>query len=516
MSPANVHHRRHLFLAGLVLLVAVLLRAWDLDLKPPHFDEGINGGFTDRMLAQGGYHYDPTNYHGPLHFYLLLLSQSICGHNIEALRLPSVLAGAAVVAVALFGFRRHLGAGAALWLGAFLAVSPAMVFVSRYAIHEMSMLLFLMLTTLGFMDHWSGRRGAWLICLGAAGMILTKETYVIHLACLGLAWLVWRGLRSVAPDTEPPCETPAGDRGRQFAAPLAVAVATVLFFYSAGLTHPEGVTGLWRTFAAWTQTGLEHGGHAKPWHYWLGLMWRYEWIALAGFALSARFLVAGSKSVRIAVIAGAGTLAAYSLISYKTPWCIVVILWAGSLALACLLDQLGRRKRIAAAAIGLVLAGHDAWACLRLNWRDYDHEREPYVYVQTSREIERFTGVLRRSAEQDPLNRNRAGVIVAAAPFPLPWMLRDHPRLTYLGPEQPLTTAVTTADFLLVQASRRAETEALLADDFFVVDLILRHGHEPMTAYFRARRHDASMLSGPVQKRRFPVPRPTTEEEVAR
>ena len=46
-------------------------------MKPPHFDEGINGWFVDQMMKNGFYRYDPTNYHGPLHFYVLFLSQTL-------------------------------------------------------------------------------------------------------------------------------------------------------------------------------------------------------------------------------------------------------------------------------------------------------------------------------------------------------------------------------------------------------------------------------------------------------
>ena len=60
-------------------------------MKPPHFDEGINGWFVDQMMKNGFYSYDPTNYHGPLHFYVLFLSQTLFGRHIWALRLPVVL-----------------------------------------------------------------------------------------------------------------------------------------------------------------------------------------------------------------------------------------------------------------------------------------------------------------------------------------------------------------------------------------------------------------------------------------
>src|SRR5207302_1294279 len=72
----------------LIVGLAAFLRFFLLGIKPPHFDEGINGWFVDQMVKNGFYRYDPTNYHGPLHFYVLFLSQILFGRNMLALRLP--------------------------------------------------------------------------------------------------------------------------------------------------------------------------------------------------------------------------------------------------------------------------------------------------------------------------------------------------------------------------------------------------------------------------------------------
>jgi hypothetical protein len=61
----------------LILGLAVFLRFFLLGIKPPHFDEGINGWFVDQMMRNGFYRYDPTNYHGPLHFYVLALREFV-------------------------------------------------------------------------------------------------------------------------------------------------------------------------------------------------------------------------------------------------------------------------------------------------------------------------------------------------------------------------------------------------------------------------------------------------------
>src|SRR5207247_9313736 len=99
------------WIVWLILGLAVFLRFFLLGIKPPHFDEGINGWFVDQMVKNGFYRYDPTNYHGPLHFYVLFLCQTLFGRHILALRLPIVFVSICRIYLALTLHRfvgRHL------------------------------------------------------------------------------------------------------------------------------------------------------------------------------------------------------------------------------------------------------------------------------------------------------------------------------------------------------------------------------------------------------------------------
>src|SRR5215471_13565854 len=172
----------------LILALAAFLRFLLLGIKPPHFDEGINGWFVDQVMKNGFYRYDPTNYHGPLHFYVLLLCQSLFGRNVWALRLPVVLVSIACVWLAL-KFEPLVGRSVSRIAALAMAVSPGFVFYGRYAIHEVWLQLFSMMFIWGLFGLW--RRGTltylWSTGMGLTGMILTKETYAIHVACALLA-----------------------------------------------------------------------------------------------------------------------------------------------------------------------------------------------------------------------------------------------------------------------------------------------------------------------------------------
>src|SRR5438046_4286006 len=70
-----------------------------------------------------------------------------------------------------------------------IAVAPGFVFYVRYSIHEVLLVLFSMLFILGLLGLWKAGTPDYLWCagMGLAGMILTKETYIIHVGCAALA-----------------------------------------------------------------------------------------------------------------------------------------------------------------------------------------------------------------------------------------------------------------------------------------------------------------------------------------
>lgn len=307
--------------------MGTLLRFLLLSMKPPHFDEGINGWFVDQMRRTGFYRYDPTNYHGPLHFYVLFLAQTLFGRHIWALRLPVVLASIGALWVTL-KFEPLVGCKVSRIAALAMAISPGFVFYGRYAIHEVWLLLFSMLFVLGLLGLWkAGTRGyLWCVGMGTAGMILTKETYIIHIGCAAIA----AGALWVSHNIRP---LPDLKRARQqwdlvdLAMVIAVGIVAIVFFYSGTFLNWPGLRGVYETFSTWYQTGSKGNGHEKPWPYWFELILRYEWPILIGLILCLACQFFRNFAVRYLAIYGVGILAAYSIVTYKTPWCIISIAW---------------------------------------------------------------------------------------------------------------------------------------------------------------------------------------------
>ncbi len=171
--------KRQLLFPVLILLLAALVRFASLDIKPPHFDEGINGWFVDQMTKNGFYAYDPTNYHGPLHFYLLFASLHLFGRNLWALRIPVILAS--LIAIFwIFQFRPFFSRTICYLAALGMAISPGFIFYDRYSIHEPWMVLFLIVLFWGILGISTSREPKyfWGFIMGLTGIILTKETYI--------------------------------------------------------------------------------------------------------------------------------------------------------------------------------------------------------------------------------------------------------------------------------------------------------------------------------------------------
>ena len=121
---------------------ALALRLPGLERRPMHNDEAVNAIVLQGLWERGEYRYDPDEYHGPtLHYgtlpFLRFGGERDFDHLSErSLRRVTVVAGVALILL-LALLRDALGTVATLVAAALLALSPAMIFYSRYFIHEM-------------------------------------------------------------------------------------------------------------------------------------------------------------------------------------------------------------------------------------------------------------------------------------------------------------------------------------------------------------------------------------------
>ena len=469
----------------LIVGLGAFLRFFLLDIKPPHFDEGINGWFVDQMVKSGFYRYDPTNYHGPLHFYILFVCQTLLGRNLWAIRLPVVLASIFSIHLTM-KFEPFVGRNVSRLAAFAMAVSPGFVFYGRYSIHEVWLLLFSMLFILGLLGLW--QRGTvnylWCAGMGLAGMILTKETYIIHVGCAVIAAVVTWISHKIT-------RMPDAKRVRQswtyfdFIAVAVTGGAVIIFFYSGAFLNWPGVTGLYKTFDAWFKTGSQGAGHEKAWWYWLMLIARYEQPVLLGLVLCAFCQFFKHLGLRYLAIYGVGTLIAYSIVKYKTPWCIISIVWPLLFVFGAVIVLVPTSLRRAISAAVAVLLAASLGLSVSLNYFRCTTETEPYVYVQTYNDVWKLTKPLLRLAKSNPTYYQLIGHLIRTSTYPLPWMLGDFTKVGYY--EHDNMPEKVDGDFLLVQEDKIQEVEAKLHETYYTEPMTIRQYQDPSKLYFNAK-----------------------------
>ena len=499
--------------------LAAILRIIFLGMKPPHFDEGINGWFVDQMVKNGFYRYDPTNYHGPLHFYVLFVMETIFGRNIYALRIPVVALGILCVYLTL-KFEPFVGRNISRLAALAMAVSPGFVFYCRYSIHEIWLQVFTMLFILGLIGLW--RRGTanylWCLGMGLTGMILTKETYIIHVTAAVLAiFATWiTHLINKVPNTRP---APQTWTYMDLLVILGVAAFSIIFFYSGTFFNFPGLKGLYQTFQTWFKTGTNGNGHEKPWHYWLGLIFRYEQPMLFGLLFSLYLPFIKNVTLRFLGIYGVGSLIAYSIVHYKTPWCIIAFGWPLLFVFGAVLLIVPQKYRLSAskggvsigstassgakeitdkadesmarvmvgsyyASIAILLCVSLALS-IRLNYFRCRTFEEPYVYVKTYNDIFKLTRPLMKLAEEDPTTYQFTGHLIRTSTYPFPWILGDFTRVGYY--EAGNMPSSVDGDFLIVQQDKIAEVEGKMKGSYFTDLLTIRPYQDTSKLYLSTK-----------------------------
>lgn len=444
-------------LFGAALLVAAALAAAlrlpNLGLRVPHSDEANQFVKTSVLLESGAYRYDPTDHHGPTLYYAALPVLWAAGveTGLEAdlwhYRLVTALAGVACLLV-VAGLADGLGrAGAALAAG-FLAVSPAMVYYSRYYIQETLLVLFTLAAAAALWRYVRSRRAGWLVACGVAVGLMhaTKETWVLTAASAAAALVVVVWLERWQADESASLRSWLRP-GAVIAAVVAAAAVTVVFF-SSFFTHAAGPIDSVRTYLYYLTRSEGAGLHANPWWFYLRrLLWFHDgpgpsWTEAAIVGLACIGVAAGwvgrglgkahAGLVRAIALATGLLIVAYALVPYKTTWCLLSFL-AG----LCLLAGVGAaalvrwmpRPTLKVAMAGLLLA---AGAHLARQAVAASHDprwvadpRNPYVYAHTAMDVRRLAERMEALAAASPAGYDTVvKVVVPTNYWPLPWHLR--------------------------------------------------------------------------------------------
>ena len=131
-----------------------------------------------------------------------------------------------------------------------------------------------------------------------------------------------------------------------------------------------------------------------------------------------------------------GLTCLYSIIPYKTPWCLLgflqPLIYMAGLGAGTILR--GVRYPFLQASVGaLLLLGtlQLGWQSYRTNFKLYEDLQNPYVYAHTSKDLLKMVQRIEEIAASLPSKEDLWVQIIASDYWPLPWYLRGLSQVGY-------------------------------------------------------------------------------------
>jgi uncharacterized protein (TIGR03663 family) len=445
-----------------ILLLAFVLRFWQLDLKLLHHDEAVHSWFCYQFLTTGAWQYDPS-YHGPFLYYVTTGMFAMIGPSDFAARLLPALFGFAIIPLVYAVYRiGYIRENQMLVATLLIAISPDMVYFSRFLRHDIFMLFFTMLLLVAILYYFERgqTRFAALAAVAAAGALCCKEEMpvIILIFAVFFAFSVWRGRFTLPPQWK---------TDLMLAVILGFAIMSVLYsaFFShvdtlvgqdfsittQGLNFKMNTTGWYQAIDHWTAMHNQQrlGG---PMYFYIPLFLLYElpifilaligtiqfmttglhpvrvvkkvrnWIRRRRYTLPAGDLAAitlqqirdrkeaGGKSeefFRFCIVWMISTMALYAFVGEKVPWLIIAQLLPMIFVATYRLDWQKTAFVFAGCLFLIVVTWHVAFVPVDIN--------EPIVQVQNSEDLREVMGLM----------DNTSLVVVASEHYwPLPWYYR--------------------------------------------------------------------------------------------
>ena len=325
-----------------------------------------------------------------------------------------------------------------------------------------------------------------LASLSAALLCATKETWVITVG----VWLiaipcttVFLRLRKTSIENQDSRSQrsqqrsdslPAGDLtqrewswGQLYSTAALLFAAVWILFYSSFFTNfPQGVYDSVLTFTYWSKTSEAANVYSFT---------KYlEWLVYPKMAELPAMLL-GSVGIvlalwrardRFAVFVAfwsLGILAAYSLVSYKTPWCALNIVLPFVIMAGYGLQQLYGRRSIAV-FLAAIAVGVSLYLAIELSFFKYDDDAQAYSYAHTKRDFQRLVNEVDSIAAGNPAGKDIGITVMSGEHWPLPWYLRDYTHAGYWG-----TVVDSSEPILIVHENQVAEVERRLGDRYRLI-----------------------------------------------
>ncbi len=499
--PGSVSSAIRLTLCCVLILAATIaaitLRLPRLEQRPMHTDEAVHAIKFGKLLEEGSYTYNPIEFHGPTLNYLTLIPAWLSGNKklIDAseltLRIVPVFFGVLLVLLLLL-MVDGLGPSGAVYAAILTAISPAMVFYSRYYIQEMLLVCFTFgAITCGY-RYTQSKSVIWALLTGMSLGLMhaTKETSIIAFGSMFLAVLLTRCVRRQKTEDRRQetevrrqkfCRLSSVIRHRGFwhlLVGLATGAMISALFYSSFLTNPNGILDSFRTYSTYFDRATANSLHFHRWYYYLkmliysryaaGPLWSEALIvilAVVGFVVAVREKILTNVNYNLLRFIAFYTLimtVIYSAIRHKTPWCMlgfqhgmILLAAVGAVALVKLVPKF--LPRLIIVLLLFAASIHLTWQAYQANYKYYADPRNPYVYAHTTTDV--FPMVQRVEEIAQVHEDGNAMEIHFICPdehdyWPFPWYLRSFSNIGYWNT---VTDSVVSASVIIASPGLEQE-----------------------------------------------------------
>ncbi|MCS7118824.1 MAG: TIGR03663 family protein [Archaeoglobaceae archaeon] len=408
-----------------LMIFAIITRFAFLEQRPMDHDESVHAWISLKNVVESpSYSYDPA-FHGPFLYFVISLTFLAFGDSDFSARFPVAIFSIIGVFFA-FKFERWFGKSAYIF-ALFMIFSPSILYYSRYARDDIIVLSSFIAFLYFYLLYREKRelRNAIFAVIFLVVIFTSKENWVQYFTVVFLALTLYRYMR------------------RDFTFDRNIIPCIVLFiflssfFYSSAFAYAINgknwveviLSRDWidrffeKSIPYWFSQGLG-SAHEKPIHYFINILLRYEFLALA-LAIASFPLKIERKFEFYEIFAICWLVIAflfYHAMAYKTPW-LVVHLVTPLVFFAIVFirrDFFDNRDFKITFAIGLIVT---SLISVQVTYFEYNNVLEqPLIYVQTQEGAIKMANRIRDLVSQ---GYSVAIFAVDGHYWPMPWVLRD-------------------------------------------------------------------------------------------
>lgn len=381
-----------------IILLAVFLRFYSLDLRVFHHDEAAVGYFTYKLFKEGTYSYNPA-FHGPFMYYSTSAVFQLLGDSDYTSRILPALLGEGMLLL-VFTLRNRIGDLGVLISAWFFAVSPSFLYYSRFFREDIPMAFFTLAFVVFGVKYFEYRPSSLRILyliLGATALALaagTKENAYITIAIFisfGFLYVVREKACSIKKSTL-----------------LEILVFLLIFFLSFSLLYTgkpfelEGMgNAVTKAIAHWYEMHSIARIGGPPFFY-FPLLALYELpILIFGLLGIKHFYAKDNLLITFLSYWALTSLIIYSYLQEKVPWLIVHMLLPLTIIAGAYLGEIlplrNHRKRAVLFGVLILASTYSLSSSILLNYNNYTDPAEPMI--QAAQPPQKFKELLTKIYE---------------------------------------------------------------------------------------------------------------------